>query len=223
MTYITIKYITELSDYLKPINHIIYEIVILISLYTLLTQNYIQQNKYTKSFVILVCFFAVLLDWFIWFDYTRTILFAAILCIYVYYNFMNMRNISNFMNILDDSASNYSNIILNPNDVTLKAKEDEEIRKLTLIPSEIRNNISTPKPFDKKELSINDYNHAYNFDKQTYKTITDNEYAQSMLNKLHDSPYYKSIQPQQLSYTSNKTQTQTNNNNHNYIKHNEKN
>ena len=192
------KYITELSEYLKPVNHIIYEIVILISLYTLLNQNYIRLTKYTKSFVLLVCIFAVMLDWFIWFDCTRTILFAAILCIYVYYNFRNMRNIANFMNMLDETSSNYSNIIINPDDATLKAKEDEEIRKLTLIPSDIRNNITPPQPFDKNELSINDYNDAYNFDRKTYKTLTDNEYAQSMLNKLHDSPYYKSIQPQQL-------------------------
>lgn len=192
------KYVTELSVYLKPVNHIIYEIVILISLYTLLTQNYIRPNKYTKSFVILVCIFAVLLDWFIWFDCTRTILFAAILCIYVYYNFKNMINISNFMNMLDESSSNYSNIIINPDDAILKAKEDEEIRKLTLIPSDIRNNTSQPVPFDKTELSTNDYNDAYNFDRKTYKTLTDNEYAHSMLDKLHNSPYYKSLQPQQL-------------------------
>ena len=192
------KYITELSEYLKPINHIIYEIVILISLYTLLNQNHIRPSKYTKSFVILVCIFAVLLDWFIWVDYTRTILFASILCIYVYYNFTNMKNISNFMNMLDETSSNYSNIIINPDDATLKAKEDEEIRKLTLIPSDIRNNITPPQPFDKQELSTNDYNDAYNFDRKTYKTLTDNQYAQNMLTKLHDSPYYKSIQPQQL-------------------------
>ena len=194
----SLKYITELSEYLKPVNHIIYEIVILISLYTLLNQNYIRPTKYTKSFVILVCIFAVMLDWFIWFDCTKTILFAGILCIYVYYNFTNMKNISNFMNILDDTASNYSNIIINPDDATLKAKEDEEIRKLTLIPSDIRNNITPPQPFDKKELSTNDYNDAYNFDRKTYKTLTDNQYAQNMLTKLHESPQYQAIQPQQL-------------------------
>jgi hypothetical protein len=123
--------------------------------------------------------------------------------------------------MLDETSSNYSNIIINPDDAALKAKEDEEIRKITLIPNEIRNNTSHPIPFDKQEISINDYNDAYNFDKKTYKTLTDNEYAKTMLNKLHNSPYYKSLQPQQLdifkpqeiNYSTNEISRQKSNNN----------
>ena len=200
------KYIKDLSKYLNPVNHMIYEIIIIISIFTFIkkfeiendNENYVTSLKHAKSFIILVCIFAVLLDWLIWFDFTGTIIFACILCIYVYYNFTNMNNIAKFMNMLDVTSSNYSDILINPDDAALKAKEDEEIRKLTLIPSEIRNNTSQPVPFDKQEISINDYNDAYNFDRKTYKTLTDNEYAQTMLNKLHDSPYYKSLQPQQL-------------------------
>lgn len=189
----SLKLINELSLHLKPVNHILYEIIIFISLYfvlntlnkrssyqTLLTKN-------TKSFMILICLFAVLLDWLIWNDCTKSVLFAAVLCIYVYYNFTNIKNIANFMNILDASYISSDDTT----DIEMKNIENARIRELTLVPNEIKNYIAPPQPFDKQELSINDYNDAYNFDEKTYKRLIDNEYAQTILNKLHESSKYK--------------------------------
>ena len=88
----------ETSNFIKPLNQILYQILILITIYLLFnklktnhTENHIQNtslnNKTHKSFIILFVILVVGLDWFIWNNCNQSSLFIAILFIYIVYNF----------------------------------------------------------------------------------------------------------------------------------------
>ena len=101
--------VNEIADLLKPLNQLLYQILIIIAIYYFYNLNYGNNdlndwnNKKTdKSFIILFAFIAVCLDWFIWNNYTQTILFISILTIYIYYNFKNLNIISTFIKLAKD-------------------------------------------------------------------------------------------------------------------------
>jgi hypothetical protein len=199
----------ETSNFIKPLNQILYQILILITIYLLFNklktnqtenqkQNTSINTKTHKSFIILFAILVVGLDWFIWNNTIQTTLFICILTVYIYYNFQNLNIISTFINFtktLSDSAPIITE--LSPN--TNENKEHSEIPVLP-IPDIFINANDTPLPFDINSTETKEINEVYKSDKP-YVSITDTKYAEIMLNDLYNTPQYKNIQNDEIDTT----------------------
>ena len=88
------------SNSLFEYNQIVYQIVIFVTLYLFfykLNDYYYNSHnphnphkKNIKSFITLALIIAIIIDWFIWLNFTNTFLFSALLLIYVSYNFKQL-------------------------------------------------------------------------------------------------------------------------------------
>ena len=106
--------INDLVDIIKPFNQLLYQILILITLYFLfnnITNSHLLQlnNKHIKyynhkQFIMLYILLIVFIDWFMWLNTTRTILFISIIIIYSYYNFNNIKLITLFINTTNSNT-----------------------------------------------------------------------------------------------------------------------
>lgn len=190
--------IQNVGESVKPLQQIIYEILIIISIYYFFetlrnSQKTISKNH--KSFIILAVIFAVLIDWFIWNNYIQTSLFIFILAVYIFYNFQNVNIISHFIN-LSKELNSYSPIIpkpINDKPTTLT------IQEISLPYAGNINNKSIPVPFDINDTnSIKAINEVYKNDKPYETRITDTKYAEIMLNQLYNTPQYHNIIPNEI-------------------------
>jgi hypothetical protein len=201
-------FILELSDIVKPLNQILYQILILISFYFLFTniknnQTLTNNNSITtsqsinnhKSFIILIAILAITLDWFIWNNTIQTIFFASILAIYIYYNLQNINIISTFINLSKD-IYNASPIIPEP---TPEPRTDTT-PEIDTIPEIFRISNPIPQPFDINSIETKEIHEVYKTDKP-YVSITDTKYAEIMLNDLYTTPQYKNIQTDEIDTT----------------------
>lgn len=196
----------EISNFITPLNQILYQILILITLYLLFnklktnqTENYSQNTPYNtkthKSFIILFAILAICLDWFIWNNTIQTTLFISILTVYIYYNFQNLNIISTFINLTKE-FNNLAPIITEP---ITKANLTNEIPILP-IPNILINGNKIPLPFDINSTETKEINEVYKSDKP-YISITDTKYAEIMLNDLYSTPQYKNIQQDEIDTT----------------------
>ena len=207
----------ETSNFIKPLNQILYQILILITIYLLFnklktnqtenqtenqTKNTSLNNKTHKSFIILFAILVVGLDWFIWNNTIQTTLFISILTVYIYYNFQNLNIISTFVNFtktLSDSAPIISSLQNLQTTSEEDNKKDCEIPVLP-IPDIFINGNKTPLPFDINSTETKEINEVYKSDKP-YVSITDTKYAEIMLNDLYNTPQYKNIQNDEIDTT----------------------
>jgi hypothetical protein len=216
------NFLSELSDIVKPLNQILYQILILITLYflfnnlkysqTINTNNAKSNNnrnplKQHKSFIILFIIMAVFIDWFIWNNLIQTTLFISILTIYAYYNFNNLNIISTFVNLTN--KLNAAPIITEPPHQERDASCDIPLE----IPEILINTNKAPSPFDINSIEIREINEVYKSNKP-YVSITDTKYAEIMLNELYNTPQYKNIRKDDIDTTLDnniqfKTQTNT--------------
>jgi len=196
----------EISNFIKPLNQILYQILILITLYLLFnklktnqtennTQNTIHNTKTHKSFIILFAILAICLDWFIWNNTIQTALFISILTVYIYYNFQNLNIISTFINFTKE-LNNLAPIITEP---ATKTNNTNEIPILP-IPDIFVTGNKIPLPFDINNSETKEINEVYKSDKP-YISITDTKYAEIMLNDLYNTPQYKNIQQDEIDTT----------------------
>jgi len=196
----------EISNFIKPLNQILYQILILITLYLLFnklktnqtennTQNTIHNTKTHKSFIILFAILAICLDWFIWNNTIQTALFISILTVYIYYNFQNLNIISTFINFTKE-FNNLAPIITEP---ATKTNNTNEIPILP-IPDIFVTGNKIPLPFDINNSETKEINEVYKSDKP-YISITDTKYAEIMLNDLYNTPQYKNIQQDEIDTT----------------------
>lgn len=204
----------EISNFIKPLNQILYQILILITLYLLFTklktnqteypiqytiqytaQNTQQHKKTNQSFIILFAILAVGLDWFIWNNTIQTALFISIITVYIYYNFKNLNIISTFINFTKE-LSNAAPIITEP----LSKNSSSCGIPILPIPEILINNNKTPLPFDINSTETKEINEVYKSDKP-YISITDTKYAEIMLNDLYNTPQYKNIQHDDIDTT----------------------
>jgi hypothetical protein len=214
--------LSELSDIVKPLNQILYEILILISFYFLFTNIKTNQTitnsinnsttntasiKNNKSFIILIAILAVAIDWFIWNNPIQTIFFLSILAIYIYYNLQNITIISTFINLSKD-IYNASPIIPEPENNIKPTPEIDTIPEIfrkghsPLCKSPLGFHISNPipQPFDTNSTETKEIHEVYKSDKP-YVSITDTKYAEIMLNDLYTTPQYKNIQTDEIDAT----------------------
>lgn len=194
--------ITQVSNSLAPINQLLFEILIIISIYIYLER--IQSNTSSLSFlsdnsvsvIIIFTILALGVDFYIWNNPIQTMLFGAILVIYIRYNMSNMRLISSFVNITGEHA-NAAEIALYKADYMMNAEcQKPRIPEMIDLPY----NTTDIKPFgimayDKTEASISAIHDAYKSDSQPLATITDSNYARLMLNELYQTPQYQNNHP----------------------------
>ena len=184
----------EISNFIKPLNQILYQILILITIYLLFsklktnqtenhTRNTSLNNKTHKSFIILFVILVIGLDWFIWNNIVQTTLFISILTVYIYYNFQNLNIISTFMNFtktLSDSTPLITDSLYHIN-------EHKEHSEITVLPTPeiFINGNNTPLPFDINSMETKEINEVYKSDKPNM-SITDTKYAEIMLYDLYN-------------------------------------
>ncbi len=105
------NFIYECSSILKPVNQLLYHILILITLFfvfnKLTNENIEKKRNYnsmqrTTQCIILFTIVVIFIDWFIWNNIIKTSFFISILIIYIYYNLQNIKLISIFINTTDN-------------------------------------------------------------------------------------------------------------------------
>ena len=200
--------LNNVNDIIKPLNELLYESLILILIYyffnSISNTNGMNGmngvNSTHKSFIILVAVISIIINWFMWNNCLQTILFTAVLIIYITYNFYLANQISTFIDMVNDSRAinkqnntnitNYNNHLL---------EEQKQLDMITFVPKDIiLNNIDgKPRPtnleaYDKNLNSINEIKLAYQETTPTMH-ITDSKYAEVMLNDLYGTPQYKNI------------------------------
>jgi len=203
--------LSEISNRLKPINQLLYECLVLIILYYLFnTISFIKkdakENNNHISFIYLICFICILLDWFIWNNQVQTSLFSAILIVYTIYNINKSKTISTFINIINESRDINKLNIQNDNEIKnneldqeyQRAIQEDKLNRITFIPKEIdftnssNNPNYSPDAYEKNLVGINELNSAYSSEIPSIH-ITDSQFAELQLNSLYDSPQYKNI------------------------------
>jgi hypothetical protein len=211
--------LSDLSNTIKPINQLLYECLILIIFYYLFnTISFIDKNTNTNtntntnekfinhiSFVYLICFICIILDWFMWNNYIQTTLFTSILIVYIIYNINKTKTISTFINTINDSRDinkmnkqieNYINNNKLEEEYQKEIQQDK-LNRITFIPKDIdfsnpKNNPNySPDAYEKHLNGINDLERAYNGIPSIH--ITDSKFAEMELSNLHNSPQYKNI------------------------------
>ena len=115
------NFIYECSSILKPINQLLYHILILITLFfvfnKLTNENIEKKRNYnsiqrTTQCIILFTVIVIFIDWFIWNNIINTSFFISILIIYIYYNLQNIKLISIFINTTENlNKTEYLNSI----------------------------------------------------------------------------------------------------------------
>lgn len=196
--------ITTLSSSLAPINQLLYEILVIAAIYIYLERiqsstrslsylSYLSNNS--SSVIIIFSILAFGIDWFIWCNPIQTILFGAILLIYIRYNMSNMQLISSFINMTGEYADAAKFEQSDTNDLEVQKCQTPKIPEMVDLPYDT----TEIKPYgimayDKNEASINTIYDAYKSD-QPLETITDSKYAQIMLNELYQTPQYRNNHP----------------------------
>jgi hypothetical protein len=187
--------IHTLSNALAPINQLLYEILVISALYIYLERiqsNSLYISNNSLSVIIIFTIFALGIDWYLWCNPIQTILFGAILIIYIRYKLSNIQLISSFVNmtgVYADAA------VLKPEDSIDSCQHAPSIPEMVDLPYDTTN----VKPYgimayDKNESSINSIQDAYKSD-QPLATITDSSYANMMLNELYQTPQYRNNHP----------------------------
>ena len=163
------SFINDISIKLNPINQLLYQSFILIVFYYIFdTISHLQSHK---SFILLIATICIILDLCIWNNITQTILFIAILTIYITYNIHKDITIDTFITTINNIKTKYNDNIKELwKKEELERKNKKEIEKITFIPKNFNgsnnNNNSvledhSPNPFDKSQKDINDINLAY--------------------------------------------------------------
>ena len=193
--------IATLSSFLAPINQLLYEILVIAAIYIYLERiqsstrslSYLSNNS--SSVIIIFTILAIGVDWCIWCNSVQTILFGAILLIYIRYKMSNMQLISSFINMTGEYADAAQFEQSDSNDLEVQKCQTPRIPEMVDLPYDT----TEVKPFgimayDKNESSINTIHDAYKSD-QPPATITDSKYAQIMLNELYQTPQYRNNHP----------------------------
>ena len=203
--------LNEISNRIKPINQLLFECLVLIIFYYLFNKiSFIKKDSQDTnthlSFIYLICFICILLDWFIWNNQIQTSLFTAILIVYIIFNINKSKTISTFINIVNESRDINNLNIQNENEIKnneleqeyQKAIEQDKLNRITFIPKEIdftipsNNPNYSPDAYEKNLVGINELNSAYSSGIPSIH-ITDSQFAELQLNGLYDSTQYKNI------------------------------
>ena len=192
--------INDIGEKLNPLNQLLYQSLILIVFYYFFYN--IKQLELHKSFIILFSIICIILDLCIWNNINQTILFGAILIIYITYNINKEKSMANFINVMNDLNDNKNDNIKELwEKEEIERKNKNEIEKITFVPKNIYDNKDNtknlnyntiPEPYDKENSDINEIRLAYKSDIPIVH-ITDSQYANIMLNELYDTSQYKNI------------------------------
>ena len=193
--------IATFSGFLAPINQLLYEILVIVAIYIYLERiqssssslSYLSNNS--SSVIIIFTMLAIGIDWYIWYNPIQTILFGAILVIYIRYKMSNMRLISSFINMTGEYADAAQFETSSDNDLLTKKCQTPRIPEMVELPY----NTADIKPYgimayNKNDTSISTIYDAYKSD-QPPATITDSSYARIMLNELYQTPQYRNNHP----------------------------
>lgn len=208
--------IKELKDFLNPINHILYEIAILLLLFILIRKQ-LFFNKLTKEFIILICIIIIIIDWYIWNNKIQTILFSVLLLVYIKYLFYSNHIISSFVNVLSNDINNI-NIINNStkHKILLNQKNEKNIKDLIYTPKGLNlNYMDTIQYYDPNKTIFNELDKAY---QSKYPLNPLDQYINSSLNSLYESPQYQNILQTDIDqFLNNNIHNQQKNNNTNIL------
>lgn len=193
--------ITAVSSAIAPINQLLYEILVICAVYIFLERiqsnnrnlSYLSTNS--SSVIIIFTILALCVDWYIWCNSFQTILFGAILFIYIRYKMSNMHLISSFINMTGEHADAAQFKQSDTNDLEVQKCQTPRIPEMVDLPYDTTNVKQYGiMAYDKTEASISSIHDAYKSD-QPSATITDSSYANIMLNELYQTPQYLNNHP----------------------------
>ena len=107
---------------LNPINQLLYQALILIVFYYIF--DTFKNSKQHKSFILLCAVICILLNFCMWNNILQTLLFFAILIIYINYNFYRETNIDTFI-----TTMNQLNNVTKDNIILFWKQEEDEKKK----------------------------------------------------------------------------------------------
>ena len=219
--------LNEISEKLNPLNQLLYQCLILIVFYYFFIT--VKKLESHKCFIILFAIICSILDLCIWNNTNQTILFMAILGIYITYNIKKDISIDNFISTMNNINNNKNDSIT---DLWLKEeiekKNKNEIDSITFVPKNIyekgnknqnnnsNSNLSYPEPYDKVQSEINEINLVYKTDTSNVHSI-DTQYENTMLSNLYGTPQYKNIKKNKIDKSLDDNIHFSNNNNNNNI------
>lgn len=192
--------IFTISNYIAPLNQLLYEILVIITLYIFLEkiQLNLSLSNNATSVIIIFTILALGLDWYVWNNPTQTLVFGAILLIYIRYNFSNFQLISSFVNLTGEYAdAAKAELYQPPSESTTRECNTPRIPEMVDLPydtTEVKPGANGIMAFDKSEASISSIYDAYKSE-QPPATITDSKYAQIMLDELYQTPQYLNNHP----------------------------
>jgi Ca2+/Na+ antiporter len=196
--------VKDIGNVVNPFNHLIYQIVILIALYNLISRISFKNISRHRSFIILFSVMVIAIDWFIWNDIMQTIIFAVVLYIYITYHYNNYQQLETFLDIIKNQKQNNKQItndnkkkIKKQNELlehmtNMETKQKQELEKMIYNPAPC---MPQKEPASYSKLGTNDLRVAYKSD-AIEQVITDSKFADTMLNALYGSSQYKNIKPQ---------------------------
>ena len=217
----------QINELIKPLNHIVYEFVVLILLYIAIkkTQNITIKSRYRWSFLYLFAMFAIAVDWFMWMDMKKTLLFTFIVLIYIYYNMQNEATISQFLDIVDIAKDDTNQLSISA------GLAQQEQYKIMMNKSNIEtqlNNLTYNPPdtnpyYMQRVESVDTSNYTVNPIDGAFETILPpsnlpNDYTNAALGVLYNSPQYHNILKNDIDqYLDNNIHNNVHNNVHNNI------
>ena len=192
------KLVSDMGDGLGSFTQIIYQILIIIALYNFFTRVSYKNISRHKQFIILFVFLIIAIDWFIWNNFNQTVLFSAIILIYVTYNFNNFQQLDTFITqIKNDKKEHTTNTKLENSikatEASRQAKELQDMAALTYNPPKVCK-LNEPSSYE-KTLTMTNKIGLVAMAPPVNQTITDSKFAETMLMALYDTPQYKAIKP----------------------------
>lgn len=181
----------ELLKIIQPINHILYEIIFLVILFIFIYKQ-VFLKKMEKEFIFFVSIIGIGIDWYTWHDYIQTLKFTIILLLYISYLFYTNNTLSRFVNILKKNTDDINKI---ENDTKYNIKLNEQNKKdidnLTYTPIGLNlNYMDSIEYVDPTKTTFNELDRVF---QSKYPTKPLDQYLNSSLQNLYESPQYKNI------------------------------
>ena len=192
----------QITELINPLNHLVYQFVIILLVFIAIKKSHNLADTSFKrwSFIWLFATFAITIDWYMWCDMRKTLLFAMILTIYIYYNMQNEKTMAEFLDIVDTAKDETNQLTMTQQaeqykimvDAANKERVATEIENLTYNPPDINPlYLNRIEYVDTSKYKINPIDGA--FETILPPNSMPDDYTNLALNSLYDSSQYKNI------------------------------
>jgi hypothetical protein len=183
--------IKDLLKIIQPINHILYEIIFLVTLFIFIHKQ-LFLKKMEKEFIFFISIIAIVIDWYTWHNYIQTLKFTLILIAYLSYLLYTNTTISRFIDILKKNTDDINKV---ENDtqynIKLTDNNNKDIDNLIYTPSGLNlNYMDQIQYYDPTKTTFNELDRTF---QSKYPSKPLDQHLTSALENLYESPQYKNI------------------------------